>query len=152
MGFGELEIKSYKLKLSCMCFKLVIILFRPLPTFKSLASSRNLLVRYTFLMNFLICLKLLQASPDSIPWQMHHGLMYHSAVFICSVCHLFTSALSYYAKNPRDFLPADEASAVLKPHGTVRNKGESQSCRRKQANANITTSAKLKLRPVDWRK
>ena len=30
----------------------------------------------------------------------------------------------------------------------VRNKSERQSCRRKQANTNITTSAKFKLRPV----
>ena len=34
----------------------------------------------------------------------------------------------------------------------VRKKSERQSCRRKQANANITTSAKFRLRPVAQRK
>ena len=73
---------------------------------------------HTFLMNFLISQKLLQASQAPLPWGMPNGLHYHSAVFISSPCHLFTSAWSFYIQNPRDFLLADEGSDGLRSHGT----------------------------------
>ena len=49
---------------------------------------------------------------------MLHGLLYHSAVFICSACHLFTSAWSFYVRNPKDSLLTDEGSTGLRSHGT----------------------------------
>ena len=100
-----------------MCFWLVPILFRPLPNFKSPAFLGNLLVTHTFLMNFLISLKLLRAWGASIPWGMLHGLLYHSAVFICSACPSFFSAWSFYVRKPRDSLLTDEGSADLGPLG-----------------------------------
>ena len=44
---------------------------------------------------------------------MPPGLLYHSAVFICSACHSFPSAWSFYARNPRHL-----CSAGLRSHGT----------------------------------
>ena len=73
---------------------------------------------HTFLMNFLIYRKLLQASQASIPQGLLHSLLYHSAVFICSACHLFPCACSFYVRNPRDSLPADQGSTNLRSHGT----------------------------------
>ena len=93
--------KSHELKLVLCFFLIDIILFRPMPTFQSPAPLGNMLVRDTFLMNFSIFLKLLQASQASIPWAMLHGLLNHSAVFICSACHSFTSAWIFYVRNPR---------------------------------------------------
>ena len=69
-------------------------------------------------MNFLISLKLLHASQASIPWKILHGLLYHSAVFFCSACPSFHSAWSFYVRNPRDPLLADEGSSSLRSHGT----------------------------------
>ena len=73
---------------------------------------------HTFLMNFLISLKLLQASQTSITQGMLHGLLFHSAVFICSACHSFPSAWSFYVRNPRDSLLADQGSTSIRSHGT----------------------------------
>ena len=47
-----------------------------------------------------------------------HGLLYHSAVSICSGCHSFTSAWSFHVRNPRYSLLADEGSAGLRSQGT----------------------------------
>ena len=69
-------------------------------------------------MNFLISLKLVQTFQASMPWGMLHGQLYHSAVFICSACHLFTSVWRFYVRNPRDSILADEGSAGLSSHGT----------------------------------
>ena len=101
-----------------MCFWLVSLLFRLLPNFQSPAFLGNLLVTHTFLMNFLISLKLLRAWGASIPWGMLHSLLYHSAVFICSACNSFTSAWSFYVRNPRDSLLVDEGSAGLNSYVT----------------------------------
>ena len=49
---------------------------------------------------------------------MLHGLLYHSAVFICSACPSFPSAWSFYVRNPRDSLLADQGSTSLRSHGT----------------------------------
>ena len=67
---------------------------------------------------FLIYLKLLQAFPDPIPWKILHGLLYHSAVSICSAFHLFTSAWSFYVKIPKTSVLSDEGSAGLRSWGT----------------------------------
>ena len=69
-------------------------------------------------MDFLISLKLLRAWGASIPWGMLHGLLYHSAVFICSACPSFPSAWSFYVRKTRDSLLAHEGSAGLRSHGT----------------------------------
>ena len=83
------------------------------------ASLRKMLVKHSFLMNFfLISLKLMQASQASIPWGMLYGILYHSSVFICRACHSFTTAWSFYVRNPRDSLLADENLASLRSHGT----------------------------------
>ena len=101
-----------------MCFGLVLILLRPLPTFQSSASLRYLLVTHTFfLMNFLISLNLLQAPQSLLTWGMLHGLLHHSAIFICSACHLFNSAWTFYVRNPRNSLLADEGWVGLCSHG-----------------------------------
>ena len=71
-------------------------------------------------MNLFSSVKLMQVFPDLIPRGVLHGLFYHSAVFICSVCHSFTSAGSFYVRMPGDSLLADEGSAELKSLGTNR--------------------------------
>ena len=64
-------------------------------------------------MNFFISLKLLQASSDLISWGLPYVLLSHSPLFICSACHLFTNAGSFYVRNPRDYLLEDEGSAGI---------------------------------------
>ena len=49
---------------------------------------------------------------------MLHGLLYHSAVIIFSACPSFPNAWSFYVRNPRDFLLADQGSTILRSHGT----------------------------------
>ena len=49
---------------------------------------------------------------------MLHGLLYHSAVFICSACHSFPSAWSFYVRDPRESLLADQGSTSFRSHGT----------------------------------
>ena len=102
-----------------MCFWLVLIIFRPLPTFQSSASLRNVLMTHTFLMNFLIPLKLQQISQALMPSRMLHGLLHHSAVFIYSACHSLTIARRFYVRNPRDSLLADEGLTSLRPVGSM---------------------------------
>ena len=102
-----------------MCFWLGLLLFRPLPTFQSPALLGNLLVTHTFLMNFMISLKLLQASQAPIPWRMLHGLLYHSALFVCSACYSFTSAWSFYVRNPRHLCWQIRVQLVSGPMGPM---------------------------------
>ena len=91
-----------------MCF---LIPFRHLPTFHSPAHN--------FLMNFLISLKLMQASQALIPWGMLHGLLYHSAVFICRACHSFTSVWSFMSGTLELLYLQMRAQLVSGPMGPI---------------------------------
>ena len=55
----------------------------------------------------------------SIPWGMLLGLLYHSAVFICSDSSSFTSAGNIFLRNPINSLLADDGSADLRSHGDL---------------------------------
>ena len=64
-------------------------------------------------------LKLVQAFIDLIPGKMLHGLLYHSAIFMCSAGYLFTIAEIFNVRNPKDSLLPDGGSAGLRSHGTL---------------------------------
>ena len=86
--------------------------------FSESSSFRKIAYNTHFSDELLDFSKTTKTSSASIPWGMLHGLLYHSAVFICSACPSFIHAWSFYVRNPRDSLLADEGSAGLRSHGT----------------------------------